>query len=189
MAHKAPGKHFRQGMTLIEAMRMFADNAAAEAWFVKVRCATSRSPPATCSTCTSPSDGSWAFPPNARAPPPTVPSAPRSPAWSARPSSSPCSSSTRRSSCETTSWKTLLSDKAGAMRKIEPRSIRNNPENPSRIYVKDNSPGQTPSRARTHQCVHGLAPSATALIPDAKAARRHPLFPARQRIGRRCGNS
>ena len=37
MAHKAPGKHFRQGMTLIEAMRMFADNAAAEAWFVKVR--------------------------------------------------------------------------------------------------------------------------------------------------------
>ena len=37
MAHKAPGKHFRQGMTLIEAMRMFADNGAAEAWFVKVR--------------------------------------------------------------------------------------------------------------------------------------------------------
>ncbi len=37
MAHKAPGKHYRQGMTLIEAMRMFADNAAAEAWFVKVR--------------------------------------------------------------------------------------------------------------------------------------------------------
>ena len=37
MAHKAPGKHFRQGMTLIEAMQMFADNAAAEAWFVKVR--------------------------------------------------------------------------------------------------------------------------------------------------------
>ena len=37
MAHKAPGKHFRQGMTLIEAMRMFADDAAAEAWFVKVR--------------------------------------------------------------------------------------------------------------------------------------------------------
>ena len=126
------------------------------------------------------------LPPNARAPPPTVPSAPRSPAWSARPGSSPCSSSTKRSTCETTSWKTLLSDKAGAMRKIEPRSIRNNPENPSRIYVKDNSPGQTPSRARTHQCVHGLAPSATALIPDAKAARRHPLFPARQRIGGRC---
>lgn len=37
MAHKAPGKHFRQGMTLIEAMRMFPDDAAAEAWFVKVR--------------------------------------------------------------------------------------------------------------------------------------------------------
>ena len=37
MAHKAPGKHFRQGMTLIEAMQTFPDNAAAEAWFVKVR--------------------------------------------------------------------------------------------------------------------------------------------------------
>ena len=37
MAHKAPGKHFRQGMTLIEAMGMFPDDAAAEAWFVKVR--------------------------------------------------------------------------------------------------------------------------------------------------------
>ena len=37
MAHKAPGKHFRQGMTLIEAMQTFPDNAAAQAWFVKVR--------------------------------------------------------------------------------------------------------------------------------------------------------
>ena len=37
MAHKAPGKHFRQGMTLIEAMRMFPDDAAAQTWFVKVR--------------------------------------------------------------------------------------------------------------------------------------------------------
>ena len=46
-----------------------------------------------------------------------------------------------------------------------------------------------PRRAPTHQCVHGLAPSATALIPDARAARRHPLFPARLRIGGRCGNS
>ena len=53
----------------------------------------------------------------------------------------------------------------------------------------DHSPGQTPGRVRSHQCLHGLAPSATALIPDARAARRHPLFPARQRIGRRCGNS
>ena len=50
----------------------------------------------------------------------------------------------------------------------------------------DHSPGQTPRRARAHQCLHGLAPSATALIPDARAARRHQLFPARQRTGHRC---
>ena len=37
MAHKAPGKHFRQGMTLIEAMGMFPDDSTAEAWFVRVR--------------------------------------------------------------------------------------------------------------------------------------------------------
>ena len=39
----------------------------------------------------------------------------------------------------------------------------------------DHSPGQTPGRVRSHQCGHGLAPSATALIPDARAARRHQL--------------
>ena len=36
MAH-APGKSFRQGMSLIEAMKMFPDDAAAEAWFMRVR--------------------------------------------------------------------------------------------------------------------------------------------------------
>ena len=37
MSKKGPGKSFREGMTLVEAIRMFPDNAAAEAWFVKVR--------------------------------------------------------------------------------------------------------------------------------------------------------
>ena len=37
MAHEEPGKHFRKGMSLIEVMRMFPDDATAEAWFVKIR--------------------------------------------------------------------------------------------------------------------------------------------------------
>lgn len=37
MTRKAPGKAFRQGMSLIEAMKMFPDDDAAEAWFVRVR--------------------------------------------------------------------------------------------------------------------------------------------------------
>ena len=37
MAHKAPGKHYREGMSLVEVMRMFPDDAAAERWFTKVR--------------------------------------------------------------------------------------------------------------------------------------------------------
>ena len=37
MAHEAPGKHFRQGMSLIEAMKMFPNDDAAESWFAKVR--------------------------------------------------------------------------------------------------------------------------------------------------------
>ncbi len=51
------------------------------------------------STCTRPSPGSWACPPNARAPPPTAPSRPRPPGGCARPSNCPCSSSTTRSTC------------------------------------------------------------------------------------------
>ena len=35
MAQKAPGKHFRKGLSLIEITRMFPDDASAEAWFVK----------------------------------------------------------------------------------------------------------------------------------------------------------
>ena len=37
MAHKAPGKHYREGMSLVEIIRVFPDDAAAERWFTKVR--------------------------------------------------------------------------------------------------------------------------------------------------------
>jgi len=37
MAHKAPGKHYREGISLVELFRMFPDDATAEAWFVQVR--------------------------------------------------------------------------------------------------------------------------------------------------------
>lgn len=37
MAHRAPGKAYRKGITLIEAVNRFGDDAAAEAWFVSRR--------------------------------------------------------------------------------------------------------------------------------------------------------
>lgn len=37
MARKAPGKHFREGMTLIDLMRMFPDDETAEKWFEESR--------------------------------------------------------------------------------------------------------------------------------------------------------
>ena len=37
MARNAPGKHFRKGMSLVEVMRIFPDDATAEAWFIKAR--------------------------------------------------------------------------------------------------------------------------------------------------------
>ena len=37
MAKNAPGKHFRQGMTLMEVMRQFPNDAAAEKWFLETR--------------------------------------------------------------------------------------------------------------------------------------------------------
>jgi transposase-like protein len=37
MAHKAPGKHFREGMTLMDIVRMFPDAATAEKWFTDIR--------------------------------------------------------------------------------------------------------------------------------------------------------
>ena len=35
MAQKAPGKHYRDGISLVEIFRLFPDDATAEAWFVK----------------------------------------------------------------------------------------------------------------------------------------------------------
>ncbi len=40
MAHKAPGKSDRKGISLIEIMRKFPDDATAEAWFIAGRMAS-----------------------------------------------------------------------------------------------------------------------------------------------------
>ena len=37
MAHKAPGKSFRKGLSLIDITRMFPDNETAEQWFIDTR--------------------------------------------------------------------------------------------------------------------------------------------------------
>ncbi len=37
MAHNAPGKHFRTGLSLPEAMRTSPDDATAERWFTEHR--------------------------------------------------------------------------------------------------------------------------------------------------------
>ena len=37
MARKAPGKHYRTGLSLVQAVDMFADESTAEAWFVEQR--------------------------------------------------------------------------------------------------------------------------------------------------------
>ena len=37
VAHNAPGQHYRKGITLVEAVQKFGDDAAAEAWFVERR--------------------------------------------------------------------------------------------------------------------------------------------------------
>ena len=37
MAHNAPGKHYRTGLSLVELVKMFPDDAAAERWFVETR--------------------------------------------------------------------------------------------------------------------------------------------------------
>ena len=37
MANNAPGHHHREGLSLVDVMRMFPDDAAAEAWIAKVR--------------------------------------------------------------------------------------------------------------------------------------------------------
>jgi len=37
MAHSAPGKHYRKGLTLVELFKMFPDDETAEQWFIQVR--------------------------------------------------------------------------------------------------------------------------------------------------------
>ena len=37
MAHKAPGKHYRKGITIFELTALFPDNATAERWFADQR--------------------------------------------------------------------------------------------------------------------------------------------------------
>ena len=37
MAHSAPGKHYREGISLLELTRMFPDDATAEQWFIEQR--------------------------------------------------------------------------------------------------------------------------------------------------------
>ena len=35
MAHKAPGKHYRKGISLVELFEIFPDNASFEQWFAE----------------------------------------------------------------------------------------------------------------------------------------------------------
>ena len=37
MAHQAPGKHYREGVSLVQAFKKFPDDKTAEQWFVSVR--------------------------------------------------------------------------------------------------------------------------------------------------------
>lgn len=37
MAQNAPGKHFREGISLIDLFKMFPDDKTAEQWFIKTR--------------------------------------------------------------------------------------------------------------------------------------------------------
>ena len=37
MAHSAPGKHYRQGISLVDAFKQFPNDEAAEQWFIAVR--------------------------------------------------------------------------------------------------------------------------------------------------------
>ena len=69
MSHKAPGKHYREGLSLVDIMDMFPDEAAATAWFesivwttgrccgkcgsLKTREATHKTMPYWCSDCRS----------------------------------------------------------------------------------------------------------------------------------------
>ena len=37
MAHNAPGKHYRKGLSMVQLTKMFPDDETAERWFVKTR--------------------------------------------------------------------------------------------------------------------------------------------------------
>ena len=37
MAHKAPGKHFRKGLSLIQIIEMFPTDKVADQWFAGIR--------------------------------------------------------------------------------------------------------------------------------------------------------
>ena len=37
MTYKAPGKHYRKGISLVELFRLFPDDATAEDWFTQIR--------------------------------------------------------------------------------------------------------------------------------------------------------
>ena len=37
MAHNAPGKHYREGLSMVDVIRMFPDDETAEAWIAKTR--------------------------------------------------------------------------------------------------------------------------------------------------------
>ncbi len=56
MSYKAPGKHYRKGITLIEVMDMFPTEEAAHEWFVRERWPEARHCPR-CGSCNTTSNG------------------------------------------------------------------------------------------------------------------------------------
>ena len=54
MSHEAPGKHFREGLTLIDFIRLFPDNEAAAKWFESIIWPNGRHCPKCGSTRTAP---------------------------------------------------------------------------------------------------------------------------------------
>ena len=62
MAHKAPGKHYREGMSLVQLMDLFPTEEAAHDWFVEQRWSkTERHCPRCGSTGTAPSKRQFTF--------------------------------------------------------------------------------------------------------------------------------
>ena len=62
MAHKAPGKHYREGMSLVQLMDLFPTEEAAHDWFVEQRWSkTGRHCPRCGSTDAAPSKRQFTF--------------------------------------------------------------------------------------------------------------------------------